>query len=452
MSGVLPTFFCVAIALLFGGGGSSAPVSELVVEFATALAFAAWVWQRARARGAVVPLGAAILCIVIVFVPLVQLVPLPPSLWHNLPGRDLERQALALIGQADSWRPLSVIPGRTLASLLAMLAAVAVVPMVSVLTREQLGFLLAGITGLALLSALVGVCQMAGITALRFYLPDQSLPVGFQASRNFQAEVLNIGILCAGAASRLILGRRRLADLGVRVVSVNFLCSMLLETAQVLGASRAGLALSVAAFGGQAIFLWPALRSLMKRRLALGGLVLGGLLLAGGLIFAGDAQNAAVRFADADQTRARIWKDTAALGAHYAPVGAGMGTFLPLYEANERLDEVSPYYVGRAHDDYLELMTEAGWTGLAALAVIVMLWGIQVWRMWRTGNDGARTLCVLSVFSLGFVALHSIVDYPLRSMTLAALSAVMVGVVFCREVVSRPGRGGYQSAETKVRE
>ena len=415
----------------------------------TALGFAVWAWRRA---GAGIPAGALAICGIAILVPLAQLMPLPPSVWHSLPGRDVERQALALIHQSDSWRPISVIPGRTLASLLAMVAAVAVVPMVAVLRREQISVLLAGIVGFALLSVLVGVFQMAGVTALRFYLPYQSLPVGFQVSRNFQAEVLNIGILCAGAVTRLALGRRRMAELGVRVVSVNFFCTLLLETAQVLGASRMGLALSLVAIGGQALFLRPALRPLVKKRLALGGLALGALALAGGLVFVGDAQNALDRFSGVDQTRARLAHDALVIAAQFTPVGAGMGTFLPLYEANERLDLVSPAYVSRAHDDYLELMVETGWSGFVVLAAIAVLWGGQVARMWRSGNDAARTLCTLSAFSLGFVALHSVVDYPLRSMTLAALSAVMIGLVFCHEAVLRPGEGDRHPSETKVRE
>lgn len=452
MSGVLPTFFIVAIALLLGGGGSSAPAPELAVQLLTALGFAVWAWQSAQRRDAGrVPVGVWVIGLIIVLIPLAQLVPLPPSVWHRLPGRDVEREALSLIGQADSWRSLSVIPGRTLASLLAMVAAVVAIPMVSTLRREHIGWLLAGIVCLALLSIVIGVFQMAGVAGMRFYMPDQVLPVGFQASRNFQAEVLNIGILCAGAASRVILGRRRMADKGVRVVAANVLCTVLMEAAQVLGASRTGLALSLVAMAGQGFFLWPALRDLARKRLVLGALAVGMLGLVGAFVAAGDAQNALSRFSEVDQTRPRLRQETLALGAQYAPVGAGMGTFLPLYEANERLSELSPIYIGRAHDDYLELWVETGWTGFVALAAVVVLWGWQVSRLWRSGSDTARTLCVFSVLSLVFIALHSVVDYPLRSMTLATLSAVMIGVVFCREAALNPVKGARYPFETKVR-
>jgi hypothetical protein len=452
MSGVMPTFFCLAVALIFGGGGASSPVSELIVQLLTAAGFIVWLWQRQKSAQAAIPTAVWLTGALILIIPLLQLVPLPPALWHALPGREVERQALALIGQQDSWRPISMFPGRTLASMLAMVASVALIPMASALTREQIGMMLAGVVGLALLSVVVGVCQMAGVVPLRFYLPYQSLPVGFQASRNFQAEVLNIALLCAGAVPRLILGRRRMAELAVRVVSINVFLLLLVETAQVLGASRMGLALSVPAMAGQMLFLRPALRRMLNRRLALSGLALGALLLAGALVAAGDAQDALGRYAETDHTRLRLRGEAMAIGAGLAPVGGGMGTFLPLYEANEPLNEVSPLYISRAHDDYLELMVETGWSGFAMLACVLALWGWQARCLWRSGNDGARTLCLLSFFSLALIALHSIVDYPLRSMTLAALSAAMTGLIFYRDAVSHPAGGAQYSPVTKVRE
>jgi exopolysaccharide production protein ExoQ len=452
MSRGVPALFCVAVALLFGGGGSAAPASEMIVQVLTAAGFAAWAWCRAERADGGVPMGAWAMCFAVIIIPFIQLLPLPPALWHSLPGRGVEREALGLIGIADSWRSLSLFPGRTLASLLAMIASVALVPMVASLRLEQIAWLLAGVVALALLSVVVGVFQMAGVMVMRFYMPFQDLPVGFQASRNFQAEVLNLGILCAGAASRLGLGRRRMAQLGTRVMVANVVCTLLLVTAQVLAASRTGLALTAVAIAGQGVFLRPALGGLLQKRWALAGLALGVVALGVALVSVGDAQNAVDRFAGSDQTRIRLWHDAMAMGSQFSPVGAGFGSFLPLYEANERLDYVSPSYASRAHDDYLELMVETGWMGFGALAAVVALWGAQVRRLWRSGRDAARTMCVLSGLSLGFIALHSLVDYPLRSMTLAALSAVMVGLVFCREAALRPAEGAGRHSEMKVGE
>src|SRR3546814_16690937 len=74
------------------------------------------------------------------------------------------------------------------------------------------------------------------------------------------------------------------------------------------------------------------------------------------------------RFDDLKDVRPEIWADTwYAIGQHW-PVGAGMGTFRPVFDAAERLEFVRPSYANRAHNDYLEYLLEAGVAG--ALLVV----------------------------------------------------------------------------------
>jgi hypothetical protein len=43
--------------------------------------------------------------------PMLQMVPLPPSMWQALPGRELFAEAAAATGQAQPWRPWAIVPG-----------------------------------------------------------------------------------------------------------------------------------------------------------------------------------------------------------------------------------------------------------------------------------------------------------------------------------------------------
>src|SRR5690606_17172300 len=46
-----------------------------------------------------------------------QLVPLPPSIWTEMPGRDLLMQAAVVSGEKQPWRPLSISPAATVNAL-----------------------------------------------------------------------------------------------------------------------------------------------------------------------------------------------------------------------------------------------------------------------------------------------------------------------------------------------
>ena len=143
----------VGAAMVLGGGGSPAPLAEMAVQMIVGMLFCLWlIWcvdlPADRLRPA---LGLVALLLVL---PVVQLIPLPPALWQALPGRAIERGALDLIGAADTWRPLSVAPARTLAALLALVPPAIVLLMTATLGpagRTMVIGMIAGVTGLAVL-------------------------------------------------------------------------------------------------------------------------------------------------------------------------------------------------------------------------------------------------------------------------------------------------------------
>ena len=93
--GLAPAVF-LGLALAFGGGGSPAPLPELILELLAAATALVWLltpwggpdWAR-------VPKTAWLIAALVAAVPLLQLIPLPPLIWQALPGRELEREALA---------------------------------------------------------------------------------------------------------------------------------------------------------------------------------------------------------------------------------------------------------------------------------------------------------------------------------------------------------------------
>ena len=65
---------------------------------------------------------------------------------------------------------------------------------------------------------------------------------------------------------------------------------------------------------------------------------------------------------------------------------------------------------------------------MAALAVVATVLLAAAWRSWQ-GRPDERNLTVLGLVILLVAAVHSFVDYPLRSMALACLMGTGAGLL-----------------------
>ena len=127
----------------------------------------------------------------------IQLIPLPPSVWAALPGRDFYQDLAAADGVGAVWRPLSLSPDLTWNSLLSLLPPLLFILAVPVLGARISRWLLIGLWITILLSGLLGLLQMAGgaDSPLRFYqFNNVDSAIGFFANRNHQAAFLTMGI------------------------------------------------------------------------------------------------------------------------------------------------------------------------------------------------------------------------------------------------------------------
>src|SRR6516225_316955 len=128
------TSFVVVLAMLFGGGGVQG-WSDAVVQLA-ALPLLAWALFRLTpsqlGRGGQ---WAIVLLCAILTLPLLQLIPLPPSLWSAIPGRREFASAYEAAGMALPWLPISLNPSATRLGLLSLLPATAI--FLAMLSLEQ---------------------------------------------------------------------------------------------------------------------------------------------------------------------------------------------------------------------------------------------------------------------------------------------------------------------------
>lgn len=431
LPGTMLCMALVALAIGLGGGGTVNPRTEMVLQVLTTLIMIPLVasseWQRGLGH---VQRSAWLLAALVLLMPVLQLVPLPPSVWQQLPGRAIEMQSLALVGADQSWMPLTMAPARTFASLLAIICPILLMLQVSRLSSGGRSWICGAVAVCGGLSLLLGVLQLSHTGGWDWSLYTQyseGFLVGFQANRNAEADILLIAALAYGTliANRSKPGRKSATAVALAMGILPILVGV------VMTGSRTGVALVSVVVLTLGVMYWPIFKP--GRRMLLGLFAgFGGLVVAAALLAQLPAVNKTVaRFAFTREARWDLWADTVYAARQVWPFGSGIGTIVPMLEAAERLDEVDPTSPVRAHNDWLEFVLEGGLPGVVILSVllaIVMFLIFAALKQSMTSKAGpahrAQTLFATGVLLV--IGLHSIVDYPLRSMALAALAALAV--------------------------
>src|SRR5262249_52337545 len=126
----------------------------------------------------------ALLCAILALA-LLQLIPLPPSLWGALPGRREIVSAYEAAGMAMPWLPISLDPIRTWLALLSLLPATAVFLATLSLKQRSRRILIVLIFVVVFASVMLDVLQMmsGGSSPLRLYeFTSHDRAVGFFAN------------------------------------------------------------------------------------------------------------------------------------------------------------------------------------------------------------------------------------------------------------------------------
>lgn len=433
----------LAAALALGGGGTPSPQLELMLQLVAALCVIMMLYGPARMTANPLPPRLAwVAAGLIVIIPILQLVPLPPVIWQAMPGREVQLEALGVVGAQDHWRSWSLFPGRTAASLLAIIPAVIAMLMMSRLDPRDFKWPIALILAMVFLSLLLGAGQLAAgnNTALRFF--SQSNPGflnGFQANRNAQADILLIGMVAAATTIGVLRGRAlRTSATGIAIAAL-----AVLALGTVLTGSRTGMGLIPIALIFCAL-TWSGFNK--KVVLYLGGLVPVAILSMWALQGNGAIQKVLGRFDAEGDFRSELWSDAIfAIGAYW-PFGAGIGSGAPTLAAVERLEIVDITIPNRVHNDYLEFLLEAGIFGaltIIALCAVVIYASVN---HFRNSGPEARRIAYFPLSVIAIVGLHSIMDYPLRSMSLAIITAAALGILLARTETQLNGSNGARDA------
>lgn len=367
-------------------------------------------------------------------IPLLALVPLPPSLWMRLPVHAYPAEVLGAIDRAP-WLPISLTPSRTLSSALAFVPAFAAYLCARDLPAREANRLLGWLVVFAAFSAILGLVQLSGGTGskLRFYaITNKDAAVGFFSNANHFGTFIALTIPIAAYLSLRFEAPRTLRDPRAPLIVAGGVIALLAAGA-LASMSRAGSgAAALALLLSSALVL---LRLPLRLRTKLIGAGVSILILAA----AAGAFVASGRFAsmaEIDQVgtdgRLALWPTFAQMAVAAMPFGTGPGSFDPTYRAYEDYTTLGSRYLNNAHNDLAQVVIETGVPGIVLLA----LWGALIVaifaRGWREPDrierDPALGRFKLLVLGFGIIVLlgHSLVDYPLRGACVSATFALLL--------------------------
>ncbi len=143
------------------------------------------------------------------------------------------------------------------------------------------------------------------------------------------------------------------------------------------------------------------------------------------------------------------WPVVAEAAQTYLPVGSELGSFDAVYRSVEPLEQLDPTYFNQAHNDYLETWLETGWMGMALVLVFLAWWGRRSWACWRAPPSRESDLQRAASIAILMVLLHSVVDYPLRTETIAVLFALFAAIL---EGAGAPGKSRIRQRTRRPRE
>ncbi|RIX27003.1 O-antigen ligase family protein [Sphingomonas edaphi] len=421
----------VAVFLIGGGGAEGFAKNGLLAAAGSLLLFSVLADQFGRAAS--IPRYSwpiAIAGLLLLAVPVIQLIPLPAEMWKQLAGRENAVQALSQVGAANSWRPLTLDAEATIRSATVMLLPVALLLHTLRSSGAHRHRLLQLIAVSAAISGLIAAAQLAlgSPSWLTFYgKPSVGAASGLFANPNHQALFMAIAmVVCAMLIRTMpaVRSRRKSQVSGIKLAcwfGILFFAVMCLAAGARAGVLLLGLAIPgslLIAMGSGSTLRWTA---------ALGGVL--ALLWLIVLLYPGtNSLGLRESFRVGEDARYAYLPDILYTLEQYWKSGSGLGTFVQVFSPNENLDLAQRGFLNHAHNDLLEWLTETGVIGAAYLAIAAAALAYAVYRAVKVNH---RDLGIImgAVLIILLAVLHSLADYPLRTLALASLFAFAVGLL-----------------------
>ena len=271
----------------------------------------------------------------------------------------------------------------------------------------------------AILQAVLSPTKIYGIYEVEYAKPFGS----FVNRHNFAAFIemaiaVPLGLIFTGAIPR---DKRLLYLTAIGLMGI----------ALVLSGSRGGLVSLLA------MVVFILILTNLHRRTERFGLKIGLTILLVGLIIAGailiGGESSLTRFAetavssDITTNRTYIWNVTLQVIKNNLPFGAGIGAFAAAFTPYDTMNGIER--VEQAHNDYLQILADAGIVGL-------ILAGFFVYRLFRTGFESVKTenlfrrgVAVGAFAGCFAILVHSVFDFVLHTTAVTVMFLTLASML-----------------------
>ena len=428
---------CLLLAAMVFGGGSRGLGDAVVHLLALPVVVLAIVrWRNADATRMQRLFLIWVLAAIGLFA--LQLMPVPASIFEMFPQRAGVLADLRHAGLSPGWLPLTLDVWGTVRALLAFATFAAMAVLALTLSQAARQRLLMLALLIAAPMALLGYSQAASGagSTLRFY--DFHHPmgaIGLFANRNHYADLLGL-LLPFGIAFATQAQSRQQRGLAAAWYALD----VVLLLAAALSFSRAGIALAVLAVAASVLLLRAA-NSRGRFVLPLLALGLAGLGIA---TYAWDGIVGRLAQDPLDDLRWQYVRYGLDAMRGWLPFGSGFGSFRDVYATFEPVSAMLQVHALHAHNDPLEILIEAGAPGLLLMAAFVMLLCVAAFSKFRNSlhgrADNSRTIHAAAAVACTVPILHSFVDYPFRTLSIAVFFALALSVLLADNIAQSRDR------------
>lgn len=127
--------------------------------------------------------------------------------------------------------------------------------------------------------------------------------------------------------------------------------------------------------------------------------------------------------------RAWVWKDSLNIVRDFPLFGTGLGTFGDIYPKYQTHSSLILY--DRAHNDYVEALTDLGTVGLLILTTMAAYYGKIIYRAWKNRDKTyIKIMGAGGMASLAAMAVHSTMDFNLHIPANALLLTIIAGITY----------------------
>lgn len=362
-------------------------------------------------------------------IPIIYLIPLPLSIWEQLPGRNNFLPSINWLiekGEPVPWLSLSLIPQNTVHALLAIIPILAIFLGTVYQNKKGLLWIAYALIIIASVQATIGFIQY----------PVTSHAQGTYINTNHFAAFMYMVLPFTFALLTYAIGSKasNYEGGGYSYFNSTFLfglISILLILSGIFSTSRTGgfLIFSAVIISIVVFFRHIGGRQGMGLSTLLGILGLGAATSIG-LI---PVINRFVTLNPAESLRWEIFPDMITGVQKYFPIGSGPGTFQEIFITFQSMGIDREGFVNRAHNDYLELLLETGIIGVI-FTVLAFFIFIQGWLSLRKQPwNKIKFLNSAAGIAVSLMLVHALLDFNFHNPANALAFACIFGIFLNQE-------------------